>query len=163
MEDALGMSTMPIYEQDQVINARNLALASISAGGIIYFIPGTNTIFWEKNEEERDLKEQLRQERLWTNPILGNLLSSFLTHAQKEIAHKQSIAKSPSRWRSFLMVVLNPAASFVKQANKMANQRYFSEGSTDIVTVTPGLDKNRQNWEDREMTNYIGLQFTIRF
>lgn len=164
MDQALGMAHMPIYEQDQIINARNLALASISAGGIIYFIPQTDSIFWEVNEEDHDLTDSLRRDRLWTNPILGNLLSNFLSHAQKELEREEAMSKKPSRLRSFLMMILNPAGAFARQVNKIVDEKYLVSGSTDILTESPVFfEEETPRWDERNQTNYIGLRFTVHF
>lgn len=160
LEDELKISMLSLTEKGAFINARNLALASLSAGGILYFIPQKNLIFWETDEEE--VPESLSGEKFWTNPVIGNLLSGFLSHVQEELKQTDTKSLGSSALKSFMMIILNPAAALAKQVNKFRAHK-ITQGHTQIITefpITPDADKSL---DAPPQTNYIGLHFTFHF
>jgi len=158
MAEYLRIAKLPIAEKEAFLNARNLAIASLSAGGIIYFVPKKNIIFWETDEQ--DLPELKRGETFWTNPIVGNLLSGFLSHAQQELQDANSTALGSKNIKSFLMLILNPASPLARQISKVRGNK-TTEGHTAISTESPIPKEGFQ--DDKLPTNYIGLTFTFRF
>jgi hypothetical protein len=160
MAETLRISKMPMAEQEAFLNARNIALAGLSAGGIIYFVPKKNIIFWETDEEVA--QEINRSETFWTNPIVGNLLSGFLSRAQKELQYSDSAAMGSKGLKSFLMLVLNPASPLARQIGKVRGNKHI-EGRTEISTASPIENDPYQRTDSDLPTNYIGLTFTFKF
>lgn len=135
-------------EAHQLINTRTMALASLSAGGILYFFPGQKIFFWETSS--KNVTEESFQDGVLMNPMIGGLLNGVLSRLQKDV-----------RKDSIMMVVLNPADAFVQATNRMARRRVLVSGTTEIRTVDQASSTRPQNMD--QPPKYLGLQFQIRF
>lgn len=157
---AINLGALPTTERDRLINSRNMAIAGLSAGGILYFLPGQNMFFWETKDEE--LPQGSTRDGILTNPVVGGLLSSALSSAQKELKNNDGKFMGSSKLGHMLMMVLNPAEGFAQSFNDAYGERVFSGGTTDITTISP-MQPYSQAAENDRSTNYIGLHFQIRF
>lgn len=156
----INFKDLPTNEQSKFMNTRNMAIAGLSAGGILYFLPGQNIFFWETKED--NLPEGSVTDGIITNPVIGGLLSSALSSAQQELKMNNNKFLGSSKLGHMLMMVLNPAEGLAQSINEVYGERVFSEGTTDITTISPMLPYSPAADSDRP-TNYIGLHFQIRF
>lgn len=157
---AINLGALPTTERDRLINSRNMAIAGLSAGGILYFLPGQNLFFWETKDEE--LPEGSVRDGVLTNPLVGGLLGGALSSAQKELKNNNYKFMGSSKLGHMLMMVLNPAEGFAQSFNDTYGERVFTGGTTDITTISPMQPYSQATEADRP-TNYIGLHFQIRF
>ncbi len=160
MESTFNFDSLPADERSAIFTTRNLAIAGISAGGILYLLPNQNIFFWET--DENNLPEGSIRDDILMNPVIGGILSSVLTSAQRDLKNNNYHLMGSSTLGTLALVVLNPAEAFVQNSNATAGHRVFTSGSTKIVTTSPQKTFNRLR-ESEKPTNYIGLQFQIRF
>lgn len=160
LSQIMNLRTLPESERNRFINSRSMAIAGLSAGGILYFLPGQNIFFWETKEEE--LPEGSVRDGVLTNPVVGGILSSALASAQKELKNNNNKFMGSSKLGNMLMMVLNPAEGFAQSFNAAYGERVFTNGSTEISTISPMPSDSRAAESDRP-TNYVGLHFQIRF
>lgn len=160
MQEIMQIKEWPNDDMLSFMETQDLALAGISAGGLLYMLPKNRIFFWDADANvARDMS---RGKRTWTSPILGNILSSALSRFQKVLKHDRGDVIESKGLRSFLMVLVDPAYSFVEKMNKMANRKVFFSGSTELLTMNPE-EMQMLGYKTQSFTNYVGFHFTLRF
>jgi hypothetical protein len=160
LESTFNFGNLPVEEQSALFTTRNMAIAGVSAGGILYFLPGQNIFFWETDED--NLPEGSIRDGILMNPVIGGILSGVLASAQRDLKNNNNKFMGSKKLGAMALVVLNPAEAFVQNTNSAAGHRIFTSGSTEITTVAPVRPYDPVRNENKP-TNYIGLQFQIRF
>lgn len=153
----LNLPQLESQDQRKFLNTRSMALAGLSAGGILYFFPGQKFFFWEISEDAH-LESDLRKD-IWTSPVLANILSGLLKNLQRDLKSKKRLLGS-KKMSSFMMVLLNPS-DFI--ARKLWGQGRGNRGSTEVLTESPIPQDSTFTENTATRTNYIGLQFKLRF
>lgn len=157
------MMRLKEWQDDDMLHfmeTQELALAGLSTGGLLYMFPNNKVFFWDADEDSA--REMSRGKRIWTSPILGNILSSALSRFQKALKNDQGEVVESKGLRSFLMVLVDPAYSFVEKINQLANRKVFYSGRTELITMTPD-EMQTLGYQTQSMANYVGFRFTLRF
>jgi hypothetical protein len=150
LANGLRAQNLEFSAERDFLDTRILALAGISAGGILYFFPGQKFFFWETTESATP--DTNRSTEIWTNPVIGNIISGVLSRLQRDLKDD-----------SLMMVVLNPADSVIHKVNNFSNSRVFYSATTEVTTKSPFIKDPGYHQFSETPTNYIGLQFHIRF
>lgn len=160
LQEQLRFGDLGSSDKNDFINTRNMAIAGISTGGILYFFPGHSVFFWET--DENNLSEGSFQEDVLMNPLIGGILNGILTSLQRDIKNNDSKLMGSQRMGRIMLVVLNPASTMVELANRSFGNRVFTGGTTEITTASPLTPYYPSGYFERP-PNYIGLQFQLRF
>lgn len=160
LESSFNFGKLPAEEQNAIFTTRNMAIAGVSAGGILYLLPNQNIFFWET--DETTLPEGSIRDGILMNPVIGGILSGVLTSAQRDLKNNNYKFMGSQKLGAMALVVLNPAEAFVQNTNAVAGHRVFTSGTTKITTMSPQRPYDHPS-ESEKPTNYIGLQFQIRF
>ena len=150
---------MKSTEASDLLSTRNMAIAGLSAGGILYFFPGKKIFFWETTD--KNISEDNLSSDIIMNPVIGGILRGVLSNMQKNLRNNNGQFMGSQQAGSVMMVVLNPAASIVRSINTMAGRRVLFSGSSEIQTVDQS-NLSRPIYMERP-TKYLGLQFQIRY
>lgn len=156
----INLKNLAPGEQNGFINTRNMALAGISAGGILYFFPNQKIFFWET--DDANLPEGSIRDGILMNPMIGGILSGVLASAQRDLKNSDYKVMGSKKLGAMMMLILNPAEALVQNTNQVTGRKVFTGGTTEITTESPQKPYQPTTYSDRP-TNYIGLQFQIRF
>lgn len=160
LESSFNFDKLPAEEQSAIFTTRNMAIAGVSAGGILYLLPNQNIFFWET--DEGNLPEGSIRDGILMNPVIGGILSGVLKSAQRDLKNNGYRFMGSKKLGVMALVVLNPAEAFAQNTNAVVGHRVFTSGTTKITTVSPQRPYSHPS-ESEKSTNYIGLQFQIRF
>ena len=136
-----------------------MALAGISAGGVLYFVPRKNVFFWEDNIGNEHVIEK---DGFWMNPLVGGFVSKLFTRMQRDIKESDGVIYGSEPAGSILMIVLNPAEAFGNKYNALAGRSIFRDGETVIISMAPAQTTIGAP-DDPSKRGYIGFRFRLRF
>jgi len=160
LQESLRFKELQPSDQNGFINTRNMAIAGISTGGILYFLPGQSVFFWET--DEGNLPDGSFRDDVLMSPLIGGILNGVLTSMQREIKNNNYEVMGSQKMGRIMMVVLNPANTMVEFANRSFHNKVFTSGITEIATRSPLTPYYPAGYFDRP-PNYIGIQFQLRF
>jgi hypothetical protein len=156
-----NLHRLPFYEGERELfeNSRELALAGLSAGGILYFVPQKNLFYWEDRSQGRSEDDS---NLLWMSPAITTFVNKLKDRMKADIADNNGRAYGSHRIGSLVMVVLNPAEAFGNHWNAVIGRHVFSQGETLIISKSP------MYWtggapDDESKRSYIGLRFELNF
>lgn len=149
-------------ERQSFFSTRDMALAGLSAGGILYFFPEQKIFFWEINDNSRNNNGSESIDDILMNPLIGGILRGVLSNLQKDLKNNDGKLMGSRRAGSFAMIILNPAEALAQNVNHFAGGKVFEDGSTEITTIAPMRPEYMPD-PLKTPPNYIGLHFQLRF